>query len=253
MAHSTDVFISHQQQDGARARELADRVKALGHRPYLDVTDDALKPADTAALAEHIRERLRDARCLLYVLTPTSVQSKWMPWELGFFDGRWGQPTVGLYVADKAALPALKRGGSGRFTVQEYLELYEVVDAAGLADFLSRATSEAMLGNRRDVDIDRLLTLFASAFNNPLAFQFGWAQYLLGMMQPAAATVPGGSELLQAQIEALSRWRAQAETAAGAAPAIGPGADLVQTFMEQVRAAHGAGVGASAVLPGRRA
>lgn len=242
MTHATEVFISHKQQDAALARKLADKVKALGHVPYLDVTDEFLKQSNSKALAEGIRERLRQARCLLYVLTPTSTQSKWMPWELGFFDGRWGQPTVGLYVADKAAMPELQKGGRGRFTVQEYLELYQVVDSENLAYFLSRATSTEMLGNRRDVDVDRLLSLFASAFSNPMSFQFGWAQYVLGMMQPHAATVPGWNDILKNQIEVLSRWRAHAEKAASAKDPNDPSAALEAFILKQVGKAHKAGV-----------
>jgi hypothetical protein len=113
-----------------------------------------------------------------------------MPWELGFFGGRWGRPTVGLYVQHMDRAAAQRAGAAGRFTVQEYLELYEAVDDATLPDFLRRATSGEMLANRRDVDVDRLLTLLTSAGRNPLAFQLGWAQYLPGMLQPLAAAVP---------------------------------------------------------------
>ena len=80
-----------------------------------------------------------------------------------------------------------------------------------MAAFLKRATSAAMLANRRDVDVDRLLTLMTSAARNPLAFQLGCGQYLLGMLQPLAEAYPPWRALLEAQIDFLARMRSAAE------------------------------------------
>jgi len=242
-----DVFISHKKEDLAIARRLHTRVKSLRYEPYLDAADTQLAEAtSTGALADRIRGRLRRAKCLLFVVTPKAVDSKWMPWELGFFDGRWGRPTVGLYVQHMDRTAAQRAGAAGRFTVQEYLELYEAVDDATLPDFLRRATSGEMLANRRDVDVDRLLTLLTSAGRNPLAFQLGWAQYLLGMLQPLAAAVPPWQALLDAQIQQLAQWRAAAESAAPAADGGAGGApDLLEGWTRWWREAHGGGVRAS--------
>jgi hypothetical protein len=41
----------------------------------------------TSATAADLRERMRACSSLLYAHSSNSPKSKWMPWELGFFDG----------------------------------------------------------------------------------------------------------------------------------------------------------------------
>ena len=143
-----------------------------------------------------------------------------MPWELGFFDGRWGKTTVGIYLPGGVfpSLPA--RSGLGSegtatasqqepstgFTIQEYLRHDKVTDAT-LADFLHRAASIDTLANRSDVDVDRFMTLLTAACRNPLAFQFGWAKYMLGMARPFLEGNALAIQQLDAMIDTLGLFR----------------------------------------------
>jgi hypothetical protein len=52
---------------------------------------------------------------MVYVVTQNAAASKWMPWELGFFDGVRGKVLV--YPVDEAAPAAAKQ--------QEYLKLFK--------------------------------------------------------------------------------------------------------------------------------
>ena len=86
----------------------------------------------------HIRSRLRESRCLIFLSTNDSVHSKWIPWELEFFDVRWGSPTVGLYIHDASKSRKRRRRApksnaneaaesSQTTTIQEYLDIYRRV------------------------------------------------------------------------------------------------------------------------------
>lgn len=117
-----DVFLSHSIKDaelvdGARL-ELEDK----GLTVYVDwVVDPAMsRESVTAATANLLRLRMRQSDSLLYMHTENSPQSKWMPWELGFFDGAKGRVAI---------LPVLKSPTSA-FRGQEYLGIYPAVDFA---------------------------------------------------------------------------------------------------------------------------
>lgn len=228
-----DVFISHQQRDRAGAEALGHRIRALGHSCYLDAFDPTLAGKHAGELAEHIRTQLRGARALLFYFTDSAATSKWMPWELGFFDGRWGKTTVGIYLVEPVGPVAggRRRGHSGAaapaspaaFSIQEYLQIYERVTDTNLADFLARASSIDTLANRSDVDIDRAMSMLTAALRNPLAFSLGWQKYLLGMWRPALEGQPLALAQLDQVIDALGRAREQATALAADGPPGIPG------------------------------
>jgi hypothetical protein len=209
-----DVFISHQRADIRGAESLAQRIRALGHSCYLDAFDASLVGKHAGALADHVRVKLRGARALIFYFTDHATASKWMPWELGFFDGRWGKATVGIFLAADGVAPAVaaRPASPAAFTVQEYLEIYERVTVESLPDFLDRAASFDTLANRSDVDVDRAMSMLTAALHNPLAFALGWQKYLLGMWRPAMKDQPGALMVLDQMIDMLARLRAQTST-----------------------------------------
>ncbi len=116
-----DVFLSHSIKDaelvdGARL-ELEDK----GLVVYVDWIVDAQlsRESVTPDTARVLRTRMLQSESLLYMHTENSPSSKWMPWELGFFDGRKGAVAI---------LPVVKRPAS-TFAGQEYLGIYPYVDA----------------------------------------------------------------------------------------------------------------------------
>lgn len=122
-AETFDVFLSH---SSAEPEEILLGVKALledhGLSVYVDkYSDPHLSPADvTPETAEILRRRMRSSTTLLYVHSQHSKTSRWMPWELGFFDGLKG--AVGV-------VPVTRRQEEG-FKGEEYLNLYPYVDVA---------------------------------------------------------------------------------------------------------------------------
>lgn len=116
-----DVFLSHAYQDADVILGVKKIIESLGLIVYVDwVEDGALdRTKVTAKTAEILRARLRQCASLVYVHTAQSPDSKWMPWELGYFDGFkptfvWILPLVTSYDSE--------------FKKQEYLGLYPTVD-----------------------------------------------------------------------------------------------------------------------------
>ena len=65
---------------------------------------------------------MKQSKCLIYATSENSSSSRWMPWELGYFDG----------IKDKMVgiLPIKKYGNNFRddFKGEEYLGLYYYID-----------------------------------------------------------------------------------------------------------------------------
>jgi hypothetical protein len=118
-----DVFLSHSSNE---SEDILLGVTGLlqdrGLKVYVDkYTDPQLSPDEvTRETADVLRHRMQHSRALLYVFSPHSQKSRWMPWELGYFDGRNGR--VGLLPVVTSSVSVFKG--------EEYLSLYPHVDIA---------------------------------------------------------------------------------------------------------------------------
>jgi hypothetical protein len=116
-----DIFLSHASKDA----ELILGVKALledqGFTVYVDWIDDAqLNHAKVSREnAGLLRRRMRQSGSLVWVATEAASVSKWMPWELGYFDG---------FRPNQVAVLPLVDDPKQTFKGQEYLALYPVID-----------------------------------------------------------------------------------------------------------------------------
>lgn len=110
-----DVFLSHSSLDHDLVLELVDLFNKAGYSVYVDWIEDqeldrSKVSKDTAKL---LRERMDKSRSLAYVSTSNIVNSKWCPWELGYFDGKKDERCCILPIMEGT-----------RFVGQEYLGLY---------------------------------------------------------------------------------------------------------------------------------
>lgn len=96
------VFISHGNKDNELVRDIARRLRLAGLEP--DVV-----PGDVAvggSLKNAIREGIREADVVLFLLTPESLASDWTMIELGFAEG-FDRPVIPVTVGiNKRDLPA---------------------------------------------------------------------------------------------------------------------------------------------------
>lgn len=116
-----DIFLSHSTSDAEIILGVKGVLEDHGKTVYVDWLEDPQLDRShvTPANAEIIRGRMRQSRSLVYVHSVNSVSSKWMPWELGYFDGFNGAVAI---------LPVTKNGDS--FHGQEYLGIYPYIDEA---------------------------------------------------------------------------------------------------------------------------
>jgi hypothetical protein len=185
-----DAFISHYRTDMEKARALEQRIKGWGFSCFIDGDDAELAKKkenrrsveDDLTLAAYIRGKLRDCRCIIYAYSASSPQSRWMQWELGFFDGRWGPRQIGRYDLDEGRADG-GEGDARKQDVLEYLHVYEELRPETLRDFLRGACSTRALADRADVDVDRLATLLTAKSRDPVNFTLDAWAYLTALQR----------------------------------------------------------------------
>lgn len=111
-----DIFLSHSSDDAKLVAGLKLELEDLGHSVYVDWIEDANldRKNVTKETALLLQQRMKQCKSLIYAFSENASNSKWMPWELGYFDGIKG--TV-------AVLPISKTNKSS-FVGSEYLGIY---------------------------------------------------------------------------------------------------------------------------------
>lgn len=138
MTKNYDVFLSHSHEDSQLIIGVKGLIEQEGLQVYVDWIEDpqADRSRVTAQTADMLRQRMSHCRFLLYASSKASSGSKWMPWELGYFDG--------LRPNHVGILPIVEAAG-GSFNGQEYLGLYppiETIDFEKLGKRLGRFTGK---------------------------------------------------------------------------------------------------------------
>lgn len=116
-----DIFLSHSIKDADLVLGTMRILESTGKTVYVDwVADPALDRSNvTSATANQLRERMQQSKSLFYLYSKNSSYSRWMPWELGYFDGRNGNVAI---------LPIVEVGNAREFRGEEFLGLYPYVD-----------------------------------------------------------------------------------------------------------------------------
>lgn len=94
-------------------------LEAEGLSVYVYWADENQAQGVTAATAANLRARMNHSRSLVFASSRSSPESKWMPWELGYFDGR---------KPGKVAVMPLPSSTLTTFVGQEYLGLYPKIE-----------------------------------------------------------------------------------------------------------------------------
>jgi hypothetical protein len=125
-----DVFLSHSFHDADLILGVYALLMGQGLTVYVDwIIDPQLERGKvTSRTAEIVRERMRQSRALIYAHSLNSGNSKWMPWELGYFDG---------FRSTVAILP-ISDTGHGTIAGVEYLSLYPYIDVTGAVLWVNR-------------------------------------------------------------------------------------------------------------------
>ena len=116
-----DIFLSHSFHDAELILGVRAILQRAGKRVYVDWIDDPEldRTKVSRATASRLRERMNQCSSLIYAATKASSSSKWMPWDLGYFDGRKSAESV-------AIMPLVSYPGES--LGQEYLDLYPTLE-----------------------------------------------------------------------------------------------------------------------------
>lgn len=109
-----EVFVSHSSADNDFIRKVLLFLKYAkgGVNGYVDWQDSKLQHPTDAQTAKRLKDRIRNSRKMIYVVTNDSLKSVWCSWELGFADRDKG--------VDNVAILAVKPN-NGRWKHNEYL------------------------------------------------------------------------------------------------------------------------------------
>lgn len=115
-----DVFLSHSSDDVELVLGVMILLQEQGLKVYVDWIVDTLLERNLVNrnTASILRNRMKQSHSLIYLATGNATHSKWMPWELGFFDG---------FKTDKIAVLPIVGSANEGFEGQEYLSLYPLV------------------------------------------------------------------------------------------------------------------------------
>lgn len=115
-----DIFLSHSYADREIIPHLKQVLEDMGYKVYVDWIDDKLLSRDsiTKETAKILQLRMTQSKSLFYATSDNSKKSKWMPWELGYFDGIKNKRVAILPIKNT------NNGFNKDFEGQEYLGLY---------------------------------------------------------------------------------------------------------------------------------
>jgi hypothetical protein len=118
-----DIFLSHRYLDARYVLGLKIEIEELGYSVFVDWVErpDLDRAQVTRATAAWLRDVMNRCRCLFYALSHSSPGSKWMPWELGYSDGKHGKVAIVPILDYTIDTEAYTYGGL------EYLSLYPYV------------------------------------------------------------------------------------------------------------------------------
>jgi hypothetical protein len=112
------VFLSHSTKDADILPGVIEFLEHYGAQVYIDKKDETLPPYTSRETAKVLRDRIRLCRKFILLTTPTSKNSRWMPWELGIADGHRGTQNM-------AILPTPDVASDQSWAEQEYLGVYD--------------------------------------------------------------------------------------------------------------------------------
>lgn len=118
-----DIFLSHSIKDAEIVLGVVRIIENTGKKVYVDwIHDPNLDRSKVSPdTARALRARMNQCDALFYLQSRQSSSSRWMPWELGYFDGRNGNVAI---------IPVVPERGVANFKGEEYLGLYPFVDVA---------------------------------------------------------------------------------------------------------------------------
>lgn len=141
------VFISHQQKDKTQAIKIADYLMGVGIDVYIDEYDKDLKihhqSNNAKAVTDSIRKGINNSSHMLVLVSPDTLFSTWVPFEIGYGYDKTDLLTLCLKDIPIGSLP-------------EYLKstkiIRDIYDLNNLIENLRGIKKEILLESRKISD-----------------------------------------------------------------------------------------------------
>lgn len=129
-----NCFLSHSSQD---VNQLPGAIALLtnhGGRVYIDKGDPRLPQSTSPETARILRDTVRQLPRFVLLVSESSKDSSWIPWELGLADGHKNSWAAKV-PSDVALLPTALNNTHPTWAEQEYLGLYRRIVFGKHADY----------------------------------------------------------------------------------------------------------------------
>jgi hypothetical protein len=115
------IFLSHSHKDKDLIHPAIAFLRSHGVKVYVDWLDAGMPDVVSGDTANKIKEKIKEHKKFLVLVTENSKDSRWVPWELGFAD-----PTKGM--AHIASFPVAEKED---FAQNEYMKIYPKICVFG--------------------------------------------------------------------------------------------------------------------------
>ncbi len=147
------IFISHQKRDRDACEKIANYILSIGIDVYFDEYDYRLSIAsqkgDAKGVVAAIRKGIDSSSHMLCVISPNTLGSKWVPFEVG-------------YGYEKTSLASLTLKGIKNSDLPEYIRIAPIIrDLKDLNKFIKEFENKLILERRNIIGFD--------SWNHPLS------------------------------------------------------------------------------------
>jgi hypothetical protein len=148
----TKVFISHQKLDREPCAQIAKYLIAVGIDVYFDEFDKELQVAtqnnDPLGVVTAIKKGVNQSTHMLCVISPNTLNSKWVPFEVG-------------YGYDKTQLATLTLKGIKNSELPDYIKIAPIIrDIYDINKFIEKYGNKYLFETRKFSDY--------SSYSHPL-------------------------------------------------------------------------------------
>lgn len=131
------VFISHQKRDREEAKKIADYLKSVNIEVYFDEFDRELQQAsidnNPKGVVAAIKKGIKSSTHMLCVVSPNTLSSEWVPFEVG-------------YGYDNTDLATLTLKGIRNSDLPDYIKTKPVIrDIYDINAFVKRHGKDSLL------------------------------------------------------------------------------------------------------------
>jgi hypothetical protein len=118
------IFLSHSHKDKDLIIPALGFLQSHGVEIYVDWMDAGMPDVVSGETAKQIKDRIKQHRKFLVLVTENSKESRWVPWELGYADSTRGMEHIAVFpVAEKYD-----------FAQNEYMKIYPRINHVGSWD-----------------------------------------------------------------------------------------------------------------------